>query len=590
MKAHDDSERSKLIYKVAPTLLLVCASFVLVAWPPLAALMEDGVQGAFKFFANDSFYYLAIAQKSTSIGGLTFDGVHTTNGFHPLWAFYLHSIKSLVEMDQEQLILFAGTSSLLLTATGTAFFSWALFRMTNRFAVALLASVPGLFYLFMPHFGKEFAAQWNFANSMESPLSVFLFGGLLLFLTGVRNQQSAFRKQDLILLSALLSALVLTRLDDIFLLVPFGLYAFFSGESTRERTQRTLSCLLIPALTLSAYLLFNQLYSGHFLPTSGMAKADPGLASLRNSYATYTTLFPFLDFMRAIDMRVWKSEGWRIIQMLLPALLAAFWLYRSRQPSSGGDYALPRSAGQKITVTCLASYVIIKCIYNFTMVGLWNQGNWYYVISIMTSNLILALFISEILDRARSTQTKTEQEIWSSRYASLFSGAAAILLVLLVVNSATDQKRNGKKHVQNYQFWMQRHEAQSLINKHCQNCGVVSFDDGIVAFSLKDVSTMNGIGLALDREARNAYNQGELLDLAWQRGHQLLVTVNYGMAPNAYRRNEALRAHLRRNKQLKGQSLDDWIFELAFKVPGTDVNFIRFYPTPERNRTAQRRG
>ena len=89
---------------------------------------------------------------------------------------------------------------------------------------------------------------------------------------------------------------------------------------------------------------------------------------------------------------------------------------------------------------------------------------------------------------------------------------------------------------------------------------------------------MNGIGLALDSEARIAYKQGQLLDLAWNRGHQLLVTVNYRMAPNAYRRNEALRAHIRRNAQLRGQSLEEWKFELAFAVPGTDVNFIRFSP------------
>ena len=119
-----------------------------------------------------------------------------------------------------------------------------------------------------------------------------------------------------------------------------------------------------------------------------------------------------------------------------------------------------------------------------------------------------------------------------------------------------------------------------MIDRHCGDCGVISFDDGIVAFSLEDVPTMNGIGLALDKEARLAQNEGRLLDLAWKRGHRLLVTVNYPMAPNAYRRNEALRAHIRRNAHLEGQSVEDWTFELAFEVPGSNVNFVSFSPGP----------
>ena len=578
MDTLDDKDSSKRSRTTVVTLILLSSVFFFVAWPPLTVLLEDGIRGAFKFFASDSFYYLAIAQQSSSIGNLSFDGIHPTNGFHPLWTVYLHSANSFAQLDQEQMIFFAAISSILLAATGTALFSWAVFRMTQRFAIALLASVPGLFYLLMPHFGKEFAAQWNFANSMESPLSVFLFGSLLIFLATGSRQANVLRRRDLSVLSVLLAAIVLTRLDDVFILVPFGVYAFYSGRSAKDRILRSLSCLLVPALTLSAYLLFNQIYAGHFLPMSGMAKADPGQAFLRNAYATYTTLFPFLDFMRIIDNGVWKAEGWRVIQMLVPAILAGVWLYRFRYSTKTGMETLPKPSGQKVAVVCLASYVIIKSVYNFCMVSLWDQGNWYYAVSLMTSNLILALFVTEVLDRARSIPPLAKQKNWLYRHGNLISGTAALLLVLLVVNAATDQKQNGKKNLQNYHFWLQRHEAQSLIDKHCPSCGIVSFDDGIVAFSLKNVSTMNGIGLALDAEARTAYSQGQLLDIAWERGHRLLVTVNYRMAPNAYRRNEALRANIRRNSQLKGQSLENWNFELAFEVPGIDVNFIQFSP------------
>ncbi|MEE3327993.1 MAG: hypothetical protein VX252_11715, partial [Myxococcota bacterium] len=336
-----------------------------------------------------------------------------------------------------------------------------------------------------------------------------------------------------------------------------------------------------PAGGLLRSLRVTQVYSGHCPPTSGLATAEPGCALLRNGYAVFTTLFPFLDFMRA-DAGVWKSEGWRVVQMLAPMGLAAFWLYRFRHAARAGLESLPRISGQKVVVLCLASYVLIKGAYNFAMVGLWGQGNWYYVVSIMVSNLILALFVTEVLDRARDRQIATAQRGWLCRHEQLVSGLAAVLLVMLVANSATDAKRNGNRHHRNYQFWSQRAEAQALIDEYCGDCGVVSFDDGIVAFSLDGVSTLNGIGLALDEEARLAHAEGRMLDLAWQRGHRLLVTVNYPMAPNAYSRNEALRAHIRRNAHLAGEALEDWQFELAFDVPGSNVKFVRFAPGSSR--------
>ncbi len=61
-----------------------------------------------------------------------------------------------------------------------------------------------------------------------------------------------------------------------------------------------------------------------------------------------------------------------------------------------------------------------------------------------------------------------------------------------------------------------------------------------------------------------------------------MVTVNYPMAPDAYTRDGALRAHLARNAHLSGQSLEAWEFELAFALPGSNVNFVRFTPQSSR--------
>lgn len=561
--------------KLGLLLVLVVAGFA--AWPPAVALFEEGVQGAFKYFASDSFYYLAIADQSSVAGYYTFDGLNPTNGFHPLWEFYLHQSFAALALAPEQQIMFTAVSSVVFSSLGAALLAWTVFRLTGHFAVALLAAVPGLFFLVMPHFGKNFAAQWNFSNGMESPLSVLIFGLVLVFLFSGQRTRRVWSRRDLALLSLPLTALVLTRLDDVFILVPFSLYALASGRSIRDRMARGISVLVVPVAVLTLYMGFNFGYSGSFLPSSGLAKADPLWAILRNGYAVFTTFFPFLDFMRA-DVAVWKSEGWRVIQMTFPAALAIFWLVRLRHGRKAGPAALSQLPGVNTAVGCLAVYVILKAAYNFSVVGLWHQGGWYYVVSIMTCNLILALLVADLLERARKLRPLASESSFLCRHEALLSSVAAVLLVLLIGNAATEAKRSGRDHDRNYRFWAQRVEAQDLIDEHCHACGVVSYDDGIVAYALDRVPTLNGLGLVLDEEAAAARGEGRLLELAWARGHRLLVTVNYPMAPDAYDRPSALRSHLERNGHFASESLDQWHFEVAFGLPDSNVKFIHFAP------------
>lgn len=50
-------------------------------------------------FQDDSFYYFQVARNVASGHGFTFDGLHRTNGFHPLWLLVLVPIYALVPGD-----------------------------------------------------------------------------------------------------------------------------------------------------------------------------------------------------------------------------------------------------------------------------------------------------------------------------------------------------------------------------------------------------------------------------------------------------------------------------------------------------------
>jgi len=570
--------------------LVVATVLAATAYPPAMSLHREGMQGAFRYFAADTFYYLSVADRSAEQGFFTFDGTHPTNGFHPLWQFYLERGFSLLDLDAAGQVAFAAVSSTAFVALGTALFALALLRLTRRPWLAILGAVPGVYYLLVPTLNAHHFSQWSFANGMESPLSIFFFGMLLLgiFVRGWLEESPSLR--PLVALSVVLAALVLSRLDDVFILIPFALWAALGGVSRADAIRRTVAVTAVtavPAIGIGCYLGYNLLYAESLLPTSGAAKAQPLWGLVRNLYAVWTTALPFADPL-ARNVAVWESEAWRVLQMLVPAGAAVAWL--------GGRRMTLRAKGAKETRTngligLLAAYVLVKAAYNFSMVGLWNQGQWYYPLSIMTFNLIAVGWLAALLDQrasiGRAAVTAGEGTLlgllrarWPAigRCVEAVPLASALLVVLVSANAFVDLKQSGRHQSRNFEFWLERESTRHLLEKTCPGCGVLAFDDGIVAYSLEKTPTLNGLGLVLDREAQAAQESGRLLDVAWARGHRVLVSVNYAMPREAYTSPALLRESLRGNRHLEGQDVDEWNFEVAFRSPSTGVSFVRFEP------------
>src|SRR5689334_5268093 len=82
---------------VATTWLFFCAVFLTAEVGWLVAVTADG-----------SGYYLQIARNAASGLGLTFDGIHPTNGFHPLWLAFLAGLFKAVPGSSEHLFRVAG--------------------------------------------------------------------------------------------------------------------------------------------------------------------------------------------------------------------------------------------------------------------------------------------------------------------------------------------------------------------------------------------------------------------------------------------------------------------------------------------------
>jgi hypothetical protein len=581
---------------------LALAVALLTAYPFAYSFWLDAELASYRYFSADAFYFLTIADRSVAADVFTFDGTYPTNGFHPIWGYFLHFAFSTFGLRGGDQLIFAGLSSLIGVAVGTGLFFRASLSVVGRPALLLLAIVPGALFFLAPSFDSQFPAQWVFINGMETAASILIFGITAWFLLIGPLARVSLGSGKLILLSALLTALTLSRLDDIFIFVPFLLWLASLGSSSNQRWKRLAIFCVVPTICIGAYLLYNLSYAGTLLPSSGAAKTQLGWALVRNGYATLTTLFPFIDlFGRGTG--AWRHEAMRVFQMLAPVLVAGGWFvfhgrglakralasWRGERVGADGaddvDVAGDADAldnhvlDGRTVVSLLAIYVCVKGAYNFSVVGLWHQGDWYYPLSIMIANLILARALAVVLDRA--------EPLWPSaiagrRWLRSTAPLAAVVWVLLFANFYIEETQKDPEAIPAYSLWLERASVEATLNAQCGSCGVISYDDGMVAYALAGRPVMNGVGLALDRTAVEALDRGRLLDVAYERGYEVFATLSYKMPPEAYRNPLALGAYLKRHPHLYKENLDRWRFELMFIAEGSRVPFVHFEPISKR--------
>lgn len=551
------------------------AAVALVCYPALASPWADGVGTAFRYLADDAFYYLAIADHSADAPHFTFDGTHPTNGFHPLWQYALTLGFRLPGLEGEAQIWFVFATSLALVAAGTGLFAIAVLHSIRNVSLALLAAVPGLYWWLVPSANPGLGSQWTFVNGMESPVSIFLFGVLawLLVNRGMLNGPASPRTTACI--AFLLSLLTLSRLDDVFLFVPFGVWLALRAPSRRVLIRSGAAGIAVPAALVGGYLLFNVYYAGIALPSSGTEKAG-GLVDglLRNGYGVLTSLFPGAD-VRDVAPGVWADETWHIAQMLVPAAAALFWLMTAG-PRLSRTFA-DETAYHHALLCTFSAYVLIKTGYNFCFVGLWHQGHWYYPLNLMIFNWLLATIAAGVVDAGGVHRFLRPLRLgrWSVSLPSL-APVFCVLWILLGANVFANVKAQ-RPAPSSFAFWSQRDAIGDAVVARCPGCGILSFDDGIVGYALP-VPTMNGIGLTLDRNALAAKRRGELLALAHRRGHRLLVSVSYPIASDLSAAN--LRERLAGYRHLRSEDLEGWNFEIVFRDPASGATFVRFEPRP----------
>jgi hypothetical protein len=229
---------------------------VLVA-APIVWHLAHGSLAYLGLFEDDYFYYSIVADRLVSTGKLTYDGITTTNGFHPLWFVTVLALRAIAGGLN-------GVFYVLLTAVflGSMVATYELSRAFARAlgaSAALAAAVPLVHCV---------ATDLVIASGMETALDVPLLLLLLLAFTrgGPITPARAGR------LGLLASVAILARLD-IALVVPiaFAGWLWFM-RPPRATVLRAVLAFCAAGIAVPLYAAWNLFGFGSVLPVSAVAK------------------------------------------------------------------------------------------------------------------------------------------------------------------------------------------------------------------------------------------------------------------------------------------------------------------------------
>ncbi len=209
--------------------------------------------GWMNFVQDDFFYYLKVAANVASGKGSTFNGLVSTNGYHPLWMLTLAAVVRLgggVRFIPAFLAI-----SIALATISTFALSFLLLRRTGADVLAV-TSISIYVAVYSLHI---------FNCGMEVTLAVPLLLGLFVLLeqdikpwtglaVGFLSSLIVLSRLDLILFAALLAAAVVLQPD------------------LRLRFRAQYLGLSLGLSPLAVYFLTNTVFFGIWMPISGMAK------------------------------------------------------------------------------------------------------------------------------------------------------------------------------------------------------------------------------------------------------------------------------------------------------------------------------
>jgi hypothetical protein len=275
--------------KVLLILVLALAVRLYVSWRPLSYI--DNL-----FIPDDTYLSLKIAKNIASGAGITFDGIHPTNGFQPLYVFLVTPIYLIFKED-------------LITPVHICLSLLAIFNVLTGLLIYktlkhLTDARKGIIALILWSFSPRIIS--NGINGLETSLSLFLVAlSIFYYLTRIREREDCAHSR-FFSLGVLLGLSIFARIDSVFLLLAITIdFCLRSRQKLREVGIKWLlgklaSVYVFAFLILLPWWIFQITYFRTLVPVSGQAVRFQALA-----FADHNLTLSFFK-----DKFVWSLTQW----------------------------------------------------------------------------------------------------------------------------------------------------------------------------------------------------------------------------------------------------------------------------------------
>ncbi len=390
------------------------------------------------FIRDDAYYYFKVAQNVSLGRGLTFDGIHSTNGFHPLWLLICIPIFALARFDlitPLRVVLFV----MSLFSLGTALLLYRILKDTLSPAAGMLVAIVWTF--------SGYIQAIFYHSGMESGVALFclliLLYALYQFEKGRKDKQPTLRQIALLGIFAMLATL--GRLDLIFFCVIVGFWIIFRDSPIRYFI--LVDILAIYASTLIAFAARLGFWSYYDNTNAATLMVVAGLLIKMPTYY-------FLGLYQ--EPALWKPKALLrnaiIAGGISSAVLSAMML------AAVALHVIPSISLVVLTMDaaiCLGSILVTR----FIARGLWaasgltqmaspvdffklhwqdwlKEGSVYY--GILGGVISLYMLWNKIAFGTASPVSGQIKRWWASYLVSAFGGAPKDYLSFFMINPATD--------------------------------------------------------------------------------------------------------------------------------------------------------
>lgn len=400
---------------------------------------------------DDLGYYLKVAENIAQLNKSTFDGIHLTNGYHPLWQALLIPIATFTNQNHGLLL-----------------------RCTLLFQLVLLFISTILFSNYIEyHFGPGNSALAGIMfisivfiqalNGMESALLVFLIC-FWLWRFYKYNEKHRYKYEiiNYIYEGIILGLVILARLDLIFILVGYLVALSFSYVTNYNNrkviAKRTFYTITTSIIILIPYLLYNYIGWNSIVPNSGRLKSS----------------FPIIQLNGLKSMLTYSKFGY--IYFLIGILSFYTMVYYTKNKKMLFSLSYQKyqfNISFLILTMCIFSHFFYTLF--FTM---WGIANYYFVIY---GFLLIIIFIQIV-------------KYVSQKFLDIISNRKIFLyLLLLLVFAALIPLRI--MELQNKKMFVRSYEAANWIrNNTLANVVIGTEDSGIIGlFSDRRVINLDGI-------------------------------------------------------------------------------------------------